>query len=87
MNWASASDFFAMGGYGLFVWGSYGAALVMFVLEPWLTARRHRQALQAAREVALEDGTEPASPAFIESVATGGVPGAAHSHRIKEARP
>jgi len=24
MVWNSASDFFAMGGYGLYVWGSYG---------------------------------------------------------------
>ena len=24
MNWNSASEFFAMGGYGLYVWGSYG---------------------------------------------------------------
>ena len=23
MNWNSAADFFAMGGYGLYVWGSY----------------------------------------------------------------
>jgi len=87
MIWASAGDFFAMGGYGLFVWGSYGAALVMFLVEPWLTARRHRLALQAAGEVALEQGTAPASPFVIESVATGGVPAAVHSHRTEEARP
>ncbi len=24
MNWGSASEFFAMGGYGLYVWGSFG---------------------------------------------------------------
>lgn len=30
MNWSSAADFFAMGGYGLYVWGSFGiTALVM----------------------------------------------------------
>ena len=31
MNWASASDFFAMGGYGFYVWGSYVVALVLMV--------------------------------------------------------
>jgi heme exporter protein D len=25
MNWGSASEFFAMGGHGLYVWGSFGA--------------------------------------------------------------
>jgi len=48
MNWHSASDFFAMGGYGLYVWGSYGAALLLMVAEPLLARRRHREALRAA---------------------------------------
>jgi len=26
MNWNSASEFFAMGGYGLYVWGSYAVS-------------------------------------------------------------
>ena len=25
VNWASAADFWAMGGYGFYVWGSYGS--------------------------------------------------------------
>ena len=49
MNWGSASEFFAMGGYGLFVWGSYGLALLLMIAEPWLAARRHRLARAAAR--------------------------------------
>ena len=27
------SDFFAMGGYGLYVWGSYGVALLCILVE------------------------------------------------------
>lgn len=54
MNWNSASEFFAMGGYGLYVWGSYGLTLVLMVLEPWLVARRRRRALQQARDSAEE---------------------------------
>jgi heme exporter protein D len=49
MNWGSAQAFWHMGGYGLYVWGSFGVALVLMVAEPWLAARRHAQALQAAR--------------------------------------
>jgi heme exporter protein D len=46
MNWKSAGDFFAMGGYGLYVWGSYAVALVVMIIEPLLAAHRHRNALR-----------------------------------------
>jgi heme exporter protein D len=49
MNWNSPAEFFAMGGYGLYVWGSYGVTALLMALEPWLAARRRRRAL---REVA-----------------------------------
>ena len=52
MIWNSPADFFAMGGYGLYVWGSYGAALLLMTLEPFLAARRRRLALKAARAAA-----------------------------------
>lgn len=48
MNWNSAADFFAMGGYGLYVWGSYAAALVLMTAEPLLAQRRLRDALREA---------------------------------------
>ncbi len=48
MNWNSAADFFAMGGYGLYVWGSYAAALVLMTAEPMLAQRRLRDALRDA---------------------------------------
>jgi heme exporter protein D len=44
MNWGGANDFFAMGGYGLYVWGSYAVALALMVLEPCLVSLRHRRA-------------------------------------------
>ncbi|MBC7717551.1 MAG: heme exporter protein CcmD [Pseudorhodobacter sp.] len=41
MNWASVSDFLAMGGYGLYVWGSFGVTAFVMLLEMWsLSARR-----------------------------------------------
>ena len=33
MNWHSWSEFLAMGGYGLYVWGSYGVTLVVLAVE------------------------------------------------------
>jgi heme exporter protein D len=46
MNWSSASEFFAMGGYGLYVWGSYAVVALWMVYEPFATRRRHKDALQ-----------------------------------------
>jgi heme exporter protein D len=56
MVWNSASDFFAMGGYGLYVWGSYGVTAAWMLLEPVLAARRHRAALRAVGELNDEQG-------------------------------
>lgn len=33
MNWGSWQNFFAMGGYGLYVWGSYAVTLVVLIGE------------------------------------------------------
>jgi heme exporter protein D len=55
MNWHSASEFFAMGGYGLYVWGAYAVTALIMLVEPWLAARRHRQAwTMAARSIDAE---------------------------------
>lgn len=62
MNWGSASEFFAMGGYGLYVWGSYGAALVALVVEPWLTARQHRHALALVAESSYAEAAQDDAP-------------------------
>lgn len=42
MNWSSWSEFFSMGGYGLYVWGSYVVTLICIVGEIILISRRHR---------------------------------------------
>lgn len=46
MIWTSASEFFHMGGYGFYVWGSYAVTLLVMVTEPLLARRRHSQAIQ-----------------------------------------
>jgi heme exporter protein D len=35
MNWGSLDAFFAMGGYGFYVWGSYAVAALCIVIEIW----------------------------------------------------
>ena len=40
MNWGSASEFFAMGGYGLYVWGSFGVTAAALLIETLLVRKR-----------------------------------------------
>jgi heme exporter protein D len=47
MNWNSAAEFFAMGGYGLYVWGSFGVTALVIAGE-MLSLRSRRKALLAA---------------------------------------
>ena len=57
MTWNSVSDFLAMGGYALYVWGSYGmTALVVAVELAALRARRTR-ALDELRRARAATGT------------------------------
>ena len=43
MRWESWSQFWAMGGYGVYVWGSMGMTAALLVIEVWQArlARRH----------------------------------------------
>jgi len=50
MNWNSWDEFIRMGGYGLYVWGSYAVTLLVLLVEAPLAARRHRQALADAAQ-------------------------------------
>ena len=45
MQWNSATEFFAMGGYALYVWGGFGACALLMLVEPWLVKRRMREAM------------------------------------------
>ena len=44
MNWGGVSEFLAMGGYGLYVWGSYALTFLLIALEVVLVIARHRAA-------------------------------------------
>ena len=50
MNWQSMDEFFRMGGYGLYVWGSYGLTLAVLVAEALVVRQRRRQAFATARD-------------------------------------
>jgi len=42
----SVSDFFAMGGYAFYVWGSYGVTALFMVIEVILVQRNKRTIMQ-----------------------------------------
>ena len=42
MIWSSWSEFFSMGGYGLYVWGSYIVTFVCIAGEIFLISKRRR---------------------------------------------
>lgn len=46
MNWG---EFFAMKGYGLYVWGSYGVALLVFIVEIVLVRHKRTETLKQLR--------------------------------------
>ncbi len=46
MQWHSVSEFFAMGGYAFYVWGSFGATALIMALEVWQVRVRRRQILR-----------------------------------------
>ncbi len=50
MIWTSASEFGAMGGYGVYVWGSVGVSAALLALEVWLARVGRQQALDAVCE-------------------------------------
>ena len=49
MNWASASDFFAMGGYAFYVWGSFLVTAACIAGELLFLRARRNEALQRVR--------------------------------------
>lgn len=49
MNWGSPAEFFAMGGYALYVWGSFGLTALFMVIEPVLVRKRRIAALESLR--------------------------------------
>ncbi|MBI5785203.1 MAG: heme exporter protein CcmD [Rhodocyclales bacterium] len=49
MNWGSPAEFFAMGGYALYVWGSFVVCAAIMVMEPILARKRQKDILRTLR--------------------------------------
>lgn len=46
MNWGGWNEFWAMGGYAFYVWGSYGVTVALIIAEVVLLRARRPTALR-----------------------------------------
>ncbi len=49
MQWNSVGEFFAMGGYGFYVWGSFGVTALAMLIEPLLLRKRQNDVVNILR--------------------------------------
>ncbi len=49
MKWESWAEFWAMGGYAVYVWGSVGVTALLLALEVWQPRWAHRHVLSQLR--------------------------------------
>jgi len=42
IHWNSFADFVAMGGYGFYVWGSFGVTTLIILIEPIVAVRNQK---------------------------------------------
>ena len=56
MIWNSAADFWAMGGYGLYVWGSFGVTALCIAIEVmWVKQARGQAITQVVQELEAQE--------------------------------
>ena len=55
MNWGSFDDFLHMGGYGAYVWGSYGVTFALLAIEALTLARKERATASRLRRELSSD--------------------------------
>jgi len=59
MNWNSPGEFFAMGGYAFYVWGSFGVTALALLIEPMLLRKRRSEVLKSLqRELSAKERSQ-----------------------------
>ncbi len=62
--WNSLGDFLAMGGYGFYVWGSFGVTALIMAVEPMLVARNRKSTIaRLKRQLRADARAAQRSPA------------------------
>ena len=58
IHWNSFSEFIAMGGYGFYVWGSFGATVLIMAIEPIVVARTRKSTIARLKRQLAEQAEE-----------------------------
>lgn len=74
MSWGSWQAFWAMGGYGLYVWGSVGVVFALIGLEVLGLVARRRGALRAVAQARQLKEAGSATRARVAARASQGAP-------------
>ena len=53
--WNSPAEFFAMGGYALYVWSSFGACALVLLLEPLVVRVRFKAIVRRLKQEHLAE--------------------------------
>jgi heme exporter protein D len=53
--WNSSSEFFAMGGYALYVWSSFGVCALVLILEPLMVRARFSAIVRRLKQERLAE--------------------------------
>ena len=53
LMWNSPAEFFAMGGYALYVWGSFGVCVLVLLLEPLVVRARFKAIVRRLKQELL----------------------------------
>jgi heme exporter protein D len=53
--WNSPAEFFAMGGYALYVWSSFGACALVMLIEPLVIRTRYKAVLHRVKQERLAE--------------------------------
>jgi heme exporter protein D len=63
MRWQSWAEFWNMGGYAFYVWGSVGVCVLLMLIEVWQARSARRQVLtQLQTDIAWNDVQEDTHP-------------------------
>lgn len=55
LMWNSPAEFFAMGGYALYVWSSFGACALVLLFEPLSVRARFKAIVQRLKQEQLAE--------------------------------
>lgn len=53
--WNSFGDFLHMGGYGFYVWGSFGVTALIMIVEPIIVARNRKTTISRLKRQLLAE--------------------------------